>query len=280
MKRNVATTEIGMVSAMIPHQDREDPTNPRCRPDHLDGGGDIGREVGQGFDVEVRRHLFPQLLEPLLNRLGNRHRIRGSLAMEIDFHDLTAAESGDLVAVAMPAKDAGHVLHPDPAGWCFPHHRAANLLQVLEFVHGADEVDCIEIAKGAAGLIDVLLPQGDCEVGRCQAERREAILIGLDDNLRVKPTADLGGCNSDHRLEPRFEPAVGELAQLVEIAVTVKTEPHDGLEGRIEAEDAGDLRLARQLDQPEAFANIEAGCVHRLAPLELEDDFGARGARL
>jgi hypothetical protein len=60
----------------------------------------------------------------------------------------------------------------------------------------------------------------------------------------------------------------------------VETEPHDGLERRVEAEDAGDLRLARQLDESEAFANIEAGRVHRLAPLELEDDFGQRRARL
>ncbi len=194
--------------------------------------------------------------------------------MEIDLHDLAAAEPGDLVAVAMPAKDPGHVLHPHPAGGCFPHHRAANLIEVLELVHGADEIDGVEIAKGTAGLIDVLLAQGKGEVGRRQPERREAILVGLDHDLCVEPAADLGRCDSDHRLEPRFEPAVGELAQLVEIAVAVKTEPHDGLERRVEAEDAGNLRLAGQFDQPEAFANIEAGGIHRLAPLELENHFG------
>ncbi len=112
------------------------------------------------------------------------------------------------------------------------------------------------------------------EVGQCQTERGEPILVGLDHDLGVEPAAHLGRGDADHRLEPRLEPAVGELAQLVEIAVAVEAEPHDRLERRVEAQHARNLGLARQLDEPEAFAHVERGEVHRLAPLELEHDLG------
>jgi hypothetical protein len=223
--------------------------------------------------MQIAGHFPAQLLEPLLDRQGDCHRVGRSLTVEIDLHHLSAPEPGDFVAVAMAAEDPGHILHPDSAGVCLPYHGATNLFKVFKFVHRADEVDGIEIAKGTTGLIDILLAKSDGEVGRRQPERSEAILIGFDNDLCVKPAPDLGGSDSDHRLEPRFEPAVGELAQFVEIAVTVETEPHDGLERRIEAEDAWNLRLAWQFDQSETFANIEAGGVHRLAPLEFKDDF-------
>jgi len=192
--------------------------------------------------------------------------------VEIDLDHLTPAETGDLVAVPVAAVDRSHVLHPDPAGGRLAHDRASDLVEVLELVHGADEIDSVEIAKGAAGLVDVLLAQGLPEVRQRQTEGGEPVLVSLDHDLGVEPAAHLGCGNPDHRLETRLEPPLGKLAQFVEIPVAGEAKPHDRFERRVETQDARYLGLPRELDQPEALADVEARGVHRLAPLELEHD--------
>ena len=200
--------------------------------------------------------------------------------MEIDLHHLTTAEPGDLVAVTVASKDLCHVFHPHPSGRRLPHHRAADLFEVLELVHRSHEVDGVEIAQRAARLVDVFFAQRKREIGRCQTECRESVLVSLDDDFGVETAPYLGCGDADHRLQALLEPAIGQLSQLIEVTITVETESHDGFEGRVESQDPRDLGLTGELHQSEPFTDIEARGVHRLAPFELENDLGEARARL
>jgi len=101
-------------------------------------------------------------------------------------------------------------------------------------VHGSDEVDGVEIAKGAAGLIDVLLAQRPPEVVQRQTEGGEPVLVGLNHDLGVEPAAHLGCGDADHRFETGLEPPLGELAKLVEVPVAGEAQPHDRLKRWVE----------------------------------------------
>ena len=69
------------------------------------------------------------------------------------------------------------------------------------------------------------LTLGDPTLGRAEAEAAlaararevdlEQVAVGLDHDLGVKPSPNLGGRYPDHGLESRLEPTIGELTELV-----------------------------------------------------------------
>jgi len=122
-------------------------------------------------------------------------------------------------AIAMAAPDLRHVLDANDTFVDLAHNGSSQLVEILEFVECADQIDRAEILHGPTGTVDVFLAQRLGQVVERQSQRRQTVLVGFYLDFRIEPAAHLGGGHTGHGLQARFEPTLGDPAQLVERTV-------------------------------------------------------------
>ncbi len=207
------------------------------------------------------------------------HGVGRAFPVQRELDGFFDVETRDLDAVAVPAPDGRDVFDAHDAVAGFADDGAPQLVEIVEFVQRANEVNGAEILDGPAGTVDVLLAQRLGQVVERQPQRGQPVLVGLDLDLRIEPAAHLGGGDPGDRLQPRLEPAFGDLPQLVERPVADQRQPHDRIERRVEAQHARTLGLARQLGEPRLVTRLHRRVIHRVGPIELEDHLGHARSR-
>ena len=100
-------------------------------------------------------------------------------------------------------------------------------MQVLEFVHGPDQVFGPAVLDGASGQVDVLLGQTVDDMLDGDAGPEQLLFVDEDMNLLLQAAADAHGGHTFHRLKKPPQLDVGDSPQtpqprftLVEISFT------------------------------------------------------------
>jgi hypothetical protein len=150
--------------------------------------------------------------------------------MQSDLDYLFTSVACDDVAILVTSPDVRNVLDAHSACRGLTDNRSSDLLEVIEFMKGPNQVDGPEVSKLAAGLVDVFGPQCHGQVVESQTERRQSILIGFDDNLGLQTSSELRCGHARHRFKPGLEPTIGDLPQIVEGTISAQGNAHDGVE--------------------------------------------------
>ena len=157
------------------------------------------------------------------------------------------------------------------------HHGAPQLLQVLELVQRADQVDRVAVPQRAAGLVDVLGAQGLRQIVQGQAQGGQPVLVGLDLDLGVEAAAHLGRGHATDRLQARLEPASAICRSSSSGRSPVKARRMIGSSEGSKRSTRGISASRGSSTRPSFSRTSIAGEVHRLVPLELQDHLGQAG---
>ena len=198
--------------------------------------------------------------------------------MDRDFHGRTAIGARYRGLLLEAALDRSHVLQPHLDVAHGTDHDARHLVQVREPGQDADNVLGRAILDAAGGQIDILALQAGRDLGQGNPHRSGARLIDVNLDLFLHPARHQSGGGAVDALQPLLDGLIGEHPQPRLLrqphrtgALGADTDPHDRVEGGIEAQQDRLLRRPGERELGELLTHVDRGEVHVGTPGELHD---------
>ncbi len=116
-------------------------------------------EANSSTRLDVGGQRLPQLVQALLDPLGDLHRVGAGLLLDAQDDGRVAVQEHVRLVVHLAAVDRGDVLQADGPACLAAHHHPADLFRGAELAEGAQGVLAGPLDHRAAGHVQVLGPQ-------------------------------------------------------------------------------------------------------------------------
>ena len=252
------------------------------RPEHvvhglLDESGLV--EYGAHLEAARKNAVLAQLLQLGLHGPGHHHRIGVALLVDGQLHALASVDAGNNLPVLGAPPHLGHLAQDDPSAFRIPQDDPFDLVHRAELVQQANHVVGIQVVQAPGRLVQVLPDEHLGHIGNGDPQLGQPLLVDFNANLFLEAAHHLDGRHAFGGLQVLLQLLVGQVAQAAEAGFAPELKAHDGIVGRIEAQQHRPLHVPRQLQQVQLFPDFQGGHIHVGPPGELQDDLRLARAR-
>ena len=230
--------------------------------------------IENGADLEVLRQdpVLPQLLQLCLHGAGHHHRIGVALLVNRQLHALPAVDTCNHLPVLASPPDLRHLAQDNLFAFRIPQDDSFDLFHRAKLIQQANHVVGIQVIQAPGSLIQVLPDEHLSDFGNGDPQLRQPFFVDFNADLLLQAAHHLDGRDSFGGLQALLQLLVGQIAQPAEAHLTPELQAHDGIVGRIEAQQHRPLDVPRQLQQIQLFPDLQGCHVHVGLPGKLQND--------